>query len=899
MAYYGNQDAYAYDDDDEDDYMKQEDEWNRDEVLDPAWERQQRKTFTAWCNSHLRKANANIEEISSDFCNGLKLMMLLEVISSEKLPPPERGKMRFHKIANVNKALDFITSKGVRLVSIGAEEIVDMNLKMILGMIWTIILRFAIQDISIEDNTAKAGLLLWCQRKTAPYNNVNIKDFHMSWKDGLGFCALIHRHRPDLLDYSKLKKDDPATNLELAFSVAEKHLDIPRMLDAEDLMNTARPDDKSIMTYVSAYYHAFSGAQKAETAAGRINKVLGLNMENQRLMDEYEKLASDLLEWIRRKKPWLEDRTLQESTLDAMQKKLDEFRTYRGKEKPPKTEDKARLETNFNTLQTKLQLTNRPAYRPSEGKLVSDIAKAWKGLETSEKGFEDWLLAEMRRLERLDHLAKKFRHKCDIHEAWAAGKEEILREDFSGMRLNDLKAKCRKHEAFESDLAAHQDRVEQIAAIAQEMNDLEYHAIGPINQRCQTICDQWDTLGSLSMGRSEALAKAVMILESIDSRQLDFAKKAAPFNNWLDGAREDLMDMFIVHTLEEISELLDAHEVFKNNLGAAEEEFNSLAALANEINKTIEMNNVGIKENPYTTLTVQVVVEKWRDLCELVPKRDEALSNELRRQQSNEQMRVRFAQLANQVGPWIEKQMAATMNIAIGLNVPLESQLHKLQDYEHTVLQYKSNVDDLESCNKSVQEAMIFENPHTQYTMETIRVGWEQLLTAIRRYINEIENNILTRDTKGITEEQLNEFRASFNHFDKNRTQRLEPLEFRSCLVSLGYDLREDKKSDIEFQRIMALVDPSGTGKVSFQSFLDFMTREMSDADTVEQVVDSFKVLANGKAYILPDELRMELPPEQAEYCIARMAPFNGTGAAPGALDYMSFSSALYGQSEL
>ena len=57
----------------------------------------------------------------------------------------DRGKMRFHKIANVNKALDFIASKGVKLVSIGAEEIVDGNVKMTLGMIWTIILRFAIQ----------------------------------------------------------------------------------------------------------------------------------------------------------------------------------------------------------------------------------------------------------------------------------------------------------------------------------------------------------------------------------------------------------------------------------------------------------------------------------------------------------------------------------------------------------------------------------------------------------------------------------------------------------------------------------------------------------------------------------------------------------------------------------
>jgi actinin alpha len=52
-------------------------------------------------------------------------MLLLEVISGETLPKPDRGKMRFHKIANVNKALDFIASKGVKLVSIGAEGMLN------------------------------------------------------------------------------------------------------------------------------------------------------------------------------------------------------------------------------------------------------------------------------------------------------------------------------------------------------------------------------------------------------------------------------------------------------------------------------------------------------------------------------------------------------------------------------------------------------------------------------------------------------------------------------------------------------------------------------------------------------------------------------------------------------
>lgn len=81
--------------------------------------------------------------------------------------------------------------------------------------------------------SAKEGLLLWCQRKTQPYKNVNVQNFHMSFKDGLAFCALIYRHRPDLIDYESLTREDPIKNLNLAFDIAEKHLDIPRMLDAE------------------------------------------------------------------------------------------------------------------------------------------------------------------------------------------------------------------------------------------------------------------------------------------------------------------------------------------------------------------------------------------------------------------------------------------------------------------------------------------------------------------------------------------------------------------------------------------------------------------------------------------------------------------------------------------
>ena len=101
---------------------------------------------------------------------------------------------------------------------------------------------------------AKDTLLHWCQTITKGYQNVHIRDFAKSWQSGLGFNALIHYHRPDLIDFTKLDQSDNHHNLSNAFNVAEKHLGITSLLDPEDM---SQPDEMSIVTYVFAYYQAF------------------------------------------------------------------------------------------------------------------------------------------------------------------------------------------------------------------------------------------------------------------------------------------------------------------------------------------------------------------------------------------------------------------------------------------------------------------------------------------------------------------------------------------------------------------------------------------------------------------------------------------------------------------
>ena len=107
-------------------------------------------------------------------------------------------------------------------------------------------------------------------------------------------------------------------------------------------------------------------------------------------------MHTQLLEWIAQTMPWLEDHD-PETTVHDVQSRLEDFRQYASVTKPPKAEEKGNLETHFHTLQTKLRLSNRPAYVPSEGKLVADINAAWKMLEAAEKAKHDYIMSELTR----------------------------------------------------------------------------------------------------------------------------------------------------------------------------------------------------------------------------------------------------------------------------------------------------------------------------------------------------------------------------------------------------------------------------------------------------------------------------------------------------------------------
>ncbi|XP_069771273.1 LOW QUALITY PROTEIN: plectin-like [Narcine bancroftii] len=328
--------------------------------------------------------------------------------------------MRFHKLQNVGIALDYLKHRQVRLVNIRNDDIADGNPKLTLGLIWTIILHFQISDIQVsgqsEDMTAKEKLLLWSQRMVEGYRGLRCDNFSSSWRDGKLFNAVIHRHRPLLIDMNKVYRQRNQENLEQAFTVAEKELGVTRLLDPEDV-DVAHPDEKSIITYVSSLYDALPRVPSVESGV-RANEI-------ELRWQEYYELVTLLLQWIRHHISMFEEKRFP-GMYEEMEVLWRQFLKFKESDLPSKENEKIHSKTVFKSLEGAIQdghLKIPTGYHPI------DVEKEWGKLHIAILERERVLRAEFERLEWFQRIIQKIEQESDICEGQLKNSDNLLKAD--------------------------------------------------------------------------------------------------------------------------------------------------------------------------------------------------------------------------------------------------------------------------------------------------------------------------------------------------------------------------------------------------------------------------------------------------------------------------------------
>ncbi|XP_039956884.1 dystonin isoform X12 [Bactrocera tryoni] len=446
----------------------------------------QKKTFTKWVNKHLKKAKRQVDDLFEDLRDGHNLLTLLEVLSNEHLPR-EKGKMRFHMLQNAQMALDFLRYKKIKLVNIRAEDIVDGNPKLTLGLIWTIILHFQISDIVVgkDDNlSAREALLRWARRSTLRYPGVRVNDFTTSWRDGLAFSALVHRNRPDLLDWRKARMDRPRERLEQAFHIVEKEYGVTRLLDPEDV-DTNEPDEKSLITYISSLYDVFPEPPSIHPL---------FDMESQRRVHEYRDLAHQFIYWCREKTAYLQERSIPPTVIE-IKRLLNDLHCFRNEEVLARKNEKQKLIQIYNELERYFEsigeIDVEADLRPEA------IEKAWYRMQSALSDRELILQQELERLERLQRLADKVQREIKHSELKITDLEALINEESRRIeRLHPIDAK-NVVESLETEIRHLEEPLQNMHQDCLVLNEGRYTNGAELLSKVNKLRERWTNLRTL------------------------------------------------------------------------------------------------------------------------------------------------------------------------------------------------------------------------------------------------------------------------------------------------------------------------------------------------------------------------------------------------------------------
>ena len=172
--------------------------------------------------------------------------------------------------------------------------------------------------------------------------------------------------------------------MQLAFDIASKEIGIPDLLDVEDVCDVAKPDERSLMTYIAYWFHAFSQMERVENAGRRVEKFVQNMHGAWEMQNNFEQRMRELLRQIAEQRKQWEEATFDGSYADA-KAQSGKFTEYKRKFKRAWVAEKSDLVGLLGNIKTKLSTYRLRPYDPPAELSLEALDTAWTTLMTAER----------------------------------------------------------------------------------------------------------------------------------------------------------------------------------------------------------------------------------------------------------------------------------------------------------------------------------------------------------------------------------------------------------------------------------------------------------------------------------------------------------------------------------
>lgn len=596
----------------------------------------------------------------------------------------------------------------------------------------------AAASAQLEDNSNFREILLrWAQKTTDGYPGCNVTDLTTSWRDGLAFNAILHRNRPDLLDYRACRKKTSRENLDQAFTVAERDLGVARLLDPEDV-DVPQPDEKSMITYLAQLYELFPNPPERNPL---------LDEEKIRRIDEYKELACRLLKWIKDSTTKLEDRHFPKGIAE-LKKLRDENDRFKTVEIPPKQHDKQRLASVARDI---YKLAQDVGVKIDNDLHMDNIDYHWDRMLNAHKARGQAINDELEKAARLKAMLDKLLADIGKVNGRLDGIErDIADEERRVGRIDSLRDASQlspeKLQKISEELADCGIKIDGIKRLAEDfINENGRSAPDSImvREKVSDLDGRYKRLLAKLNGLHEQYDRAIKRLREMEDaeRRAQRQKEAeAKLRLKLDAMKRELDELerridnmpTIAKDVAALQRQLAELNQFDQDLNRARNNLNDLINFAESL-----ISDDLIADPPRLRQDLQALKDQLARIEEKAARRlklfEEALRQAERRKQAEEELSLKLDAIKKELDE-LERRIDNMAPVAKDL-ATLQKQLEEMRDFEQDVGRTRRNLNDLiKLAEERIREDLISDP-----------VGLRSSIKALKDQLGRIEDKMARR----------------------------------------------------------------------------------------------------------------------------------------------------------